>query len=1093
MTAPRLEDVYELSPMQQGVLFHTLFDPVGNVYLEQCVVSLAGRIDPAKFDESWQRVAARHPILRTSFHWEGLEKPVQVVHSEARIPIESRDWRGLDAEELGPRLDALAAEERRKGFDLGVAPLLRVALCRTGDEAHECIVTFQHLLLDRWSRFLVLKEAFSGAGAADESGPEAGATPPPYSEYIGWIQKQDRSESEAFWRRTLAGFETPTPLVRDRRRGGGGQAGFERGSFSVSEEATRKIEEFARRHRLTLNTLVSGAWAILASRYGGEDDVVFGSTLSGRPPALRGVESMVGLFINTLPVRVRVAGEERVLPWLQNVQGDLLDLRQHEHSSLLDIQGWSDIPRGTPMFQSLVVFENVGGDAGPAGGDTGPQGGNGALRVLAVRSIGGETNYPLTVFVHPGSRLSVRILGDRALFGSAAVDRMAEQLAIVLQGLAESAERTVGSLEILTAEERSRIAGWNDTRRDYGERRFIPELFEARAAETPDAVAVEFEGADVSYRELNRRANRLAADLRAAGVGPESLVPIAAERSVEMVVGLLAIMKAGGAYVPLDPTYPPARLSLLLEDTGARVVLAQSRFADRIPRESRALLLLDGPSGSIAGPDAGVRSGIGGESAAYVIYTSGSTGAPKGVVNTHRGILNRLLWMQEAYPLSPEDRVLQKTPYTFDVSVWEFFWPLTVGARIVMARPEGHRDAAYLADLIARRGVTTLHFVPSMLQAFLEEPDLSACASVRRVFCSGEALSAELVDRFFEKMPAELHNLYGPTEAAVDVTSFACRRGEHRRTIPIGRPIANTRIEILDRHGKRTPVGAPGELFIGGTGVARGYLNREELTAARFVPDPFDRAPGSRLYRTGDRARWLDDGNLEYLGRLDDQIKIRGFRVEPGEVEAALRAIPEILDAVVVGRDGALVAYIVRKAAGPVDAARWKTILRTTLPEYLVPATYVSLERLPLNASGKVDRRALPVLDRARPEGEPFAPPRTPVEETLASIWKEILGLERVGVEDDFFELGGHSIMATRLVSRIAEAFNVRVPLRDVFEHPTLAGLADSISGAMASAETPAGMLQILAEVQGLSDAEARDRLAVESPNESTEAPRVRS
>src|SRR6185436_10749454 len=588
----------------------------------------------------------------------------------------------------------------------------------------------------------------------------------------------------------------------------------------------------------------------------------------------------------------------------------------------------------------------------------------------------------------------------------------------------------------------------------------IHELFEAQAARTPGAVAVRFEEESLTYREVNERANRLAHHLRGGGVGPEVRVGVLMERSLEMVVSLLAVLKAGGAYVPLDPGLPAERLAYMLEDGAVLLVLVQGALREAVPtREGVGVLAVDALAERLAAePAENVAGGAGPDSLAYVIYTSGSTGRPKGVMNQHRGVVNRLVWMQAQFGIGTDDVVLQKTPFSFDVSVWEFFWPLQQGATLVMARPDGHRDPAYLRDVVEREGVTTLHFVPSMLQPFVEAVEAGRCGSLRHVVCSGEALPPALVRRFYDRFagPVVLTNLYGPTEAAVDVSCWTCPRDGAEGVVPIGRPVWNTALYVLDAALRPVPVGIPGELYIGGVQVARGYQGRAAMTAERFVPDPFSAQGGARLYRTGDRARWRADGAIEYLGRLDFQVKVRGFRIELGEIEAALRQAPGVSDCTVVARedetgDRRLVAYIVGEAE--VEALRDR--LRRTLPEYMVPSAFVVLDALPLTANGKLDRKALPA-----PEGDAYArrsyeAPLGEVEAALAGIWAEVLGVERGGRRDHFFELGGHSLLAIKLVERMRRR-GLHADVRALFTTPVLAELALAVGRASPEMEIPA-------------------------------------
>jgi amino acid adenylation domain-containing protein len=590
--------------------------------------------------------------------------------------------------------------------------------------------------------------------------------------------------------------------------------------------------------------------------------------------------------------------------------------------------------------------------------------------------------------------------------------------------------------------------------------RSLHSLVEVQAMRTPEEVALVFENENISYRQLNERSNQLAHYLRKQGIGPNVFVGVCAERSVEMVLALLAILKAGGAYIPLDPEYPTERLAMMIKDSQTLGVLTQKKLLDHLSSRDTPAFCLDADwkslaSESTSNPNISVHP----SDAAYAIYTSGSTGRPKGVVNVHQGIVNRLLWMQDAYRLTGDDRVLQKTPYSFDVSVWEFFWPLMTGARLVMARPGGHRDPRYLADVISRESITTLHFVPSMLRSFLEAIEIPKRSTVRQVFCSGEALPADLQQRFFSRMDADLYNLYGPTEAAVDVTHWTCRRDDKRSFVPIGRPIANTEIYILDDRLKQTPAGAEGELHIGGIGLARGYLNRPELTAEKFIRNPFSRDPNARLYKTGDLARFLPSGDIEYLGRLDFQVKIRGFRIELGEIEVAISRYPGIRQQVVVARedtpgDKRLVAYIVPAQTETFKISGLQEFLKSQLPDHMVPVVVV-LTEMPLSSNGKIDRKALPLPTFGnRSEAEGFVPARNEIEKSLADIWSELLAIQTIGIKDNFFELGGHSLLAIRLVSRIEQSFGKELSLASLLEAQTIEQQADLILGQNGQGQT---------------------------------------
>jgi amino acid adenylation domain-containing protein len=682
------------------------------------------------------------------------------------------------------------------------------------------------------------------------------------------------------------------------------------------------------------------------------------------------------------------------------------------------------------------------------------------------------------------------------LFDGATIFRMVDHFQVLLEGVVADPALRVGDVSILAESEKHRLlVEWNDTGADFPNDKCIHELFEAQVERSPDTVAVVFENEQLTYRELNGKANQVAHYLQAQGVGPEVLVGICVERSLEMIVGLLGILKAGGVYVPLDPAYPQDRLKYMLQDAQAVVLLTQQRLLDKLfagdsdPRFSildfqlkvvcldelfedrRSKPVLSSVDGMEDGDprsfmldsqlDGNFDSGVTAGNLAYVIYTSGSTGRPKGVMNSHGGICNRLLWMQEEYKLTDNDHVLQKTSFGFDVSVWELFWPLITGARLIMARPGGHLDPAYLVEVISEQRISVLHFVPAMLQVFLEYPGVEHCHSVRQVICSGEKLSYELQAQFFKRLRARLANLYGPTEAAVDVTSWPCTGEGPFFIVPIGRPIANTQIYILDAKLQPVPIGIPGELYIGGVQLARGYLSHPDLTAENFIPNPFEHEPGARLYRTGDQARYLSDGNIEFLGRVDHQVKIRGFRIELGEIESVLSQHPAVREAVVVARedeagDKRLTAYVVTGRSVP-SAGALRSFLKQKLPDYMVPSAFIFLASLPLTANGKIDRGALPDPAQDRAEfGSALAAPQTPIEKLLAKTWAEVLKLAKSGVHDNFFELGGHSLLATRLIYRLRDVFHVELLLRDLFERPTVAGLAERIEALLCAEELQA-------------------------------------
>jgi len=1068
---PDLEDLYSLSPVQQGLLFHSAYEPQSGVYIEQMRCRLQGELDGQAFHKAWQQLVARHAVLRTRFMWRDVSSPVQIVMPSADLPWLELDWRVYSGSEQEARLRQFVQEDRRRDFDFERPPLMRLALIRVALETYEVVWTHHHILMDGWCLPILLKEVLTSYHAFRSGQEPAQDLPVPYRHYLAWLQQQDSAASEEFWRATLKGFTAPTLLGDDAKAEESDGVG-DYGVFTLTIPAatTAAIRACAQRCQVTENTLVQGAWALLLSRYRGETDIVFGTTVSGRAAEVPGIESMVGLFINTLPLRLSVQPDAVVHQWLRELLSQNSALREYEQSPLAQIQGWSEVPRGQSLFESLIVFDNHPTDGTLEQGTTG----------LAVEqtTLQGQTNYPLTLNILPGKALTVAFWYQRRRFRDDVVTRIAGHFERLLTAMAERPEQRLSEVAILGAAERATVVTeWNATARAYPAGQTVPELIAAQAAQTPEAIAVRAEAGTLTYAALLARANQVAHTLRAQGVGPETLVGIAMARSLDLVVGLLGILQAGAAYVPLDPTYPADRLAFMLADSQVAVLLTHEALVASLGFTGSTLCLdRDGPA--IAQQPTHAPPGrFTDQQVAYTIYTSGSTGRPKGAGNTHGGLRNRLQWMQEAYPLTAADRVLQKTPISFDVSVWEFFWPLLAGAELVLAAPGEHQDPAALIARIVRTGVTTLHFVPPMLQAFLEHPDVARCTALRQIICSGEALPAAVPPQVTAQLPAaRLHNLYGPTEAAIDVTAWTCPLTRDITAVPIGRPIANTQIYVLDPQGQPVPIGVPGELYIGGIGVARGYHRRPALTADRFVPDPFSVRPGQRLYRTGDLVRFRADGALDYLGRLDHQVKIRGFRIELGEIEQALRQQPGVREAVVLARTEAsgtkrLVGYVTLDAAMAVEVATLRQGLAQQLPEYMVPAVLLVLAQLPLSPNGKVNRAALPAPEAERERTAVYEAPQTEPEQTLAAIWAQVLGLPRVGRHDNFFELGGDSINSLQILARAHRA-GVQLTPKQLFENPTIASAA---TVAVVGSTAAGASLQEGADPSRIADVELTD------------------
>ncbi|MCP2256429.1 non-ribosomal peptide synthase domain TIGR01720/amino acid adenylation domain-containing protein [Streptoalloteichus tenebrarius] len=1024
-----VEDVYPLTPMQSGIYYDTLMAPESDVYLAQFNILLDGVTDMDALAEAWQRLVDRTPVLRTAIVTEGVDEPLQVVRAHVTLPIRRHDLRGHADQEA--ELRRIVDEDWAERLDLTATPLTRVTLVRVSDTQVRVIWMNHHILLDGWSAHRLLSDVRAAyAGLAP-------ATPRrPFRDYLAWLAEQDQTVAEAHWRTELAGFTTPTRLPYDRPPAPSSRPrSVESVRIELDPEVTARLTELARSAQLTTNTVVQGVWAMLLARLTGERDVCFGATVSGRPAELAGVEEIAGILINTLPVRVRVDGDRALVPWLQELQDGQARSRQFESVALSQVQSWSEVPPGTRMFDSIVVFENYPIDhSGPAPHIAG----------ITANEVNG---YPLNVVAYPGERLTFSLRFDPALFDAATVRRLGGHLVALLTGAAERPTARVGDVPLLTgADARRVLVDWNDTAAPFPADRTVHELFAEQARRTPDAVALVSDREEISYAELDARADRLARVLVSRGVTPESRVALLLGRSAATVVAMLAVLKAGGAYVPLHASYPPARLRRAADDVDVVLVLADQEMSGRAAATGRPVLLVDAdPAGLAADVDieaVELPAPSTSDQLAYVMFTSGSTGTPKGVAVTHRGVVSTV--SDRRLRNGTHERVLFHSPHAFDAATYEIWTPLLGGGRLVVA--SGELTARGLAALVAEHGITAT-FLTSALFSLFAQDDPGCFAGMREVWAGGEAVAMAAVDRVAAHCPGvTVVNGYGPTEVTTFATCRSLTPGE--RVAPIGRPMDTMRVYVLDDRLLPVPPGVPGELYVAGDGLARGYLGRADLTAERFVADPF--GDGGRLYRTGDVVRWTDAGDLEFLGRSDGQVKIRGHRIEVGEVEAALRELDLVTDAVVVAYEEepgrrSLAAYVTGPTDLPPDGGALARELADRLPEYMVPSVFVALDRIPLTRNGKVDRAELPDPRRRRVAPTEHVPPRDPTEKAIARIWTELLRVSEVGVTDSFFALGGDSIIALRMLSRMRRAFGVEVTPRELFDAPTVGALAETV------------------------------------------------
>ncbi|MGD2091981.1 MAG: amino acid adenylation domain-containing protein, partial [Candidatus Aminicenantes bacterium] len=1104
-----IEDIASLTFMQEGMLFHYLKDPGDDAYFEQLSLRISDHINDQIFKQAWKVVIRTNEMLRTVFRWENLESPIQIVLKKCQLRFKYYDFSGQEDNEAARAVEDIKVKDRKKKFDLRKVPF-RVILCKIQESKYEMIISNHHILYDGWSNGIILKEFFEAYEALicrANARPFREHPKTKFKEYIKFKQHQDKEKEKKFWRSYFQGFDTQIGLSvkRGKRRN---KTGSENHRVRFERKDKDRLEDFVKRQKLTLASLFYSAWGLLLQKYNSSDDVIFGTTVSGRTAKIHGIENIVGLFINTLPLRVQTTPGETLKDLLRRVDHVLRVREEFENSSLPDIKKYSNIGTKGELFDSIVILENY-----PLQLSLNNWSGEERDRFsLAVESysIVEETHYDLTVRITVFEELEVSFIYPEEVFYDGCIVNMSHHFRKIIRQVVTNPMAKISQLEIISREEKNRILyDFNNTGADFPKNRTIHQLFEEQSNRAPFRTALigtvqeaqstrmHLEGTrglaplsrliTITYGELYERSNQLARLLQEKGIGADTIVAIMMERSVEMMIGIMGILKAGGAYLPIDPGYPGERIKYIMEDSTAKILLTSDAI-NRVPTPhhlsfhpsilpSFHLHLSPAPAISLA----------------YLIYTSGSTGQPKGVMIGHYSVINRLNWMQAAYPIGPGDMILQKTPLVFDVSVWELFWWSFQGAYLYLLAPGDEKDPGAILEVIERFGVTTMHFVPSMLNAFLDYVETlrskigsGRCQfllkSLKQVFSSGESLGVVQVERFhalFKRCTCpKLINLYGPTEATVDVSYFDCSGKEKLEKVPIGKPIHNIQLVVLDSGLHLQPIGITGELAISGVGLARGYLNQPELTAEKFVlahsswliadrktmkvpvkfPMSYQLSAISYIYRTGDLARWLPDGNIEFLGRMDQQVKVRGFRIELGEIENHLLVMEEIKDAVVLARedrpgDKYLCAYIVSQ--GELELSILRDHLSGRLPDYMIPSYFVQLEEIPLTPNGKVDRKALP--EPGISIGKDYTAARDKIEKKLLEIWWEILSRDTLhasqlrpslGIDDNFFELGGHSLKVILLVAKIHKAFEVKIPLGEVFKRPSIRQLAEYIKAA---------------------------------------------
>ncbi|MFL1551428.1 non-ribosomal peptide synthetase [Pseudomonas sp. D47] len=1079
IAAGTIEDVYPLTPMQEGLLLHTLLEPGTGLYYMQDRYRIHSALDPERFAQAWQAVIARHEALRASFCWNVGEDMLQVIHKPGSTPIEYLDWSADPESEQEPRLQALLKAEREAGFDLLNQAPFHLRLIRVGEARYWFLMSNHHILIDAWCRSLLMNDFFDIYMALSEGREAQLATPPRYRDYIAWLQRQNLAEARQWWQQNLQGFERTTPIPSDRpflREHAGHSGGMVVGDCYTRLDARdgAQLRELAQAHQLTVNTFAQAAWALVLRRLSGERDVLFGVTVAGRPVEMPEMQRTVGLFINSIALRVKLPEDDQhcsVRQWLSGLLDSNMQLREYEYLPLVTIQEHSELPKGQPLFDSLFVFENAPVEVSVL---------DRAQRLNATSDSGRtHTNFPLTAVCYPGDDLGLHLSYDQRYFDETTVQGMLGEFKRLLLALVQGFHGDMADLPLIGEQEREFLLdGCNQSEHAYPLERSYVELFEAQVAEHAQRVAASCLDQQWTYDELNRRSNGLGYALISAGVGLDQPVALLAERNLDLLGMIIGSFKAGAGYLPLDTGLPSQRLSRIIDLSRTPLLVCTEACREQ------AIELLEGTDCQLLvweevpgrGENPGIYSGP--DNLAYVIYTSGSTGLPKGVMVEQRGMLNNQLSKVPYLDLSPADVIAQTASQSFDISVWQFLAAPLFGARVdIVPNTIAHDPQGLLAHVQAQ-GITVLESVPSLIQGMLAQERMSL-DGLRWMLPTGEAMPPELAHQWLLRYPEiGLVNAYGPAECSDDVAFFRVDLASTRGTyLPIGTPTDNNRLYVLDGALELVPQGAVGELCVAGTGVGRGYVSDPLRTAQVFVPNPFGE-PGERLYRTGDLARRRSDGVLEYVGRIDHQVKIRGYRIELGEIEARLHEQPQVRDAAVGVQEGVngkhLVGYLVAAddVLNPSDRLdRIKQRLRAELPEYMVPLHWLWLERLPLNANGKLDRKALPALEIGQLHSQDYLAPRNELETTLAAIWAEVLKVERVGVQDNFFELGGHSLLATQIASRVQKSLQRDVPLRAMFECSTVAELAEYIEGLAAneiSAEKVDRLSDLMAELEGL-------------------------
>ena len=1038
-----IKDILPLTPMQQGMLFHSLLNPETEVYTEQLSCKIIGNLNIKAMQNAWEKVYNKHDALRASFVWEDVKEPLQIIFKNVKLPFEYFDLTDKDKDEQSGLIQGFENEDRKAGFKLTKAPLTKFKLIKTAENEYYFIWSYHHILFDGWSTPIVFKDFLDNYDALTNDKNVQIIPTREYRDFISYLKNRDRNKQKEFWQKYLAGMEAPTKLPYSKFNSN--EHGYEKERIIIDDDLSKKIHTFTKEKNITLNTLIQSAWAFILGKYNSENDILFGVTVSGRSADLEGIQNIVGLFINTIPLRINIRNKKNVLSWLNQNQESFAELLQYEYSSLVDIHKWSQIPGTEEMFKSILVVENYPIDESVKKAES-------KLRIEDLKTIE-KTNYPLTLVASPGTTIAFDLAYQTEHFTKDSVVRLLLQIKEVLNEFVTKYEKYLSDILILTEEERTKIKQWSYIEKPFPEFNIIHEWFENIVRNYTDSVAVEYKNNTITYSELNSQSNQLAHHLINEGIEKEDIVGICIDKSFEMVIASLAVLKSGAAFIPLDPSYPEERLNYIANDANIKLLVTIGNNEEIFQNQNIKVINIEKEKEKI---ETGLKSNpdikIYESNLAYIIYTSGSTGKPKGVMLQHKGFCNLIEQMHNDFNITEDSSVLQFASYSFDASIAEIFMPLLKRAKLSVIDKELAISPELLVDFMNKSNVTHATLPPSLL-SLIDEHKIEKGKTFVSV---GDSCSWSIAERFTNNV--RLLNGYGPTEASVgstwDVVNLEDKM--YSLTAPIGKPIGNSKIFILDKNLKQVPIGGVGEIFIGGIGLARGYFNRPDLTAERFLPNPFANNPGERIYRTGDTARFLDSGAIEFIGRVDFQVKIRGFRIELGEIESQLNSFDEIKNSVVIASKDSngnerLIGYIISDNKN-IDTDEIKNKLRSNLPDYMIPYAIIQLDEFPLTPNGKVNRTVLPKAEEVTTNITDELPTNAN-EEIIANIWKDILKINQVSINQNFFEIGGHSLLATQVISRLNESFNIQLPIKYIFEFPTISVLSKEIEKFKTSAK----------------------------------------